>query len=73
LDESNIDTTWNDASMSRKLKEGDEGELPVLIGVENNIVIIKFGKDISWMGLTKELAIDFANILLIKAESIKEH
>lgn len=53
-----------------KLNNDDEGELAIAIGVEDKTVIIDFGKDITWVGMDKFQAIQFATAILKHANSI---
>jgi hypothetical protein len=52
-----------------KLSADDEGELTIAIYERDNTIIIDFGKDISWLGLSKKEAQEFAlNILRRSAD-----
>jgi hypothetical protein len=55
-----------------KLNERDEGEL--LMGVatdkDKHIVLLNFGKPISWIGLTPEIAIILGQTLIRKANEL---
>lgn len=55
-----------------KLSEDDEGELQIAITIKDNTIIVAFGKPITWIGLAKQDAINFANLLLTKASEIDE-
>ena len=54
-----------------KLNQHDEGGLTLAIGVKDKTVIIDFGTSTAWIGLDKKTAIDFANSIIDKAESIE--
>lgn len=54
-----------------KLNNDDEGELQIALTRKDNVIIISFGKNISWIGFNKTLAIEFANAILEKAEEIQ--
>lgn len=53
-----------------KLNETDEGALNIRLTNKNDTVIIDFGKNVSWIGLDKQTAIDFASMILKHADSI---
>jgi hypothetical protein len=44
-----------------------EGNLPMLIRHDDKVVFVHFGKTVSWFGLTKEHAIQFAFSLMTHA------
>lgn len=54
-----------------KLCEGDEGALALSVGVRDKTIVIDFGKDLSWLGMPKDQAISFANVIIAKANQIK--
>ncbi len=56
-----------------KLNQGDEGELRFAITADlrNGVVLIDFGKDLSWMGLPADMAVRFGEALIAKAKEIK--
>jgi hypothetical protein len=47
-----------------RLGSGDEGEVGVAVGVEEGRVVVDFGKDLRWLGLTPAQARDVAHALL---------
>jgi len=53
-----------------KLNEDDEGATTIAIGVENNSVVIRFQKLISWIGMDKASALAMAHSLIEKANLI---
>jgi hypothetical protein len=55
-----------------KLNEDDEGELQFAIGADTKegVVIISFGKNVSWLGMPPELARDLARLLNQKADEV---
>lgn len=55
-----------------QLNKNDEGELRLGVGIEGKNVIIDFGKPIEWIGMPKENAIEFANILIANANNIPD-
>jgi hypothetical protein len=55
-----------------KLNASDEGGLMVAIGARDRTVIIDFGKSIVWIGLDKQQALQFAETIRKKAESISD-
>ena len=50
-----------------KLTPHDEGEIKIAIGVEQNKVVIHFGKEVAWIGFTREQAISIAGSLIDNA------
>lgn len=55
-----------------KLNENDEGALTLRIGIKGNRLIIDFGKQVIWIGFTREAAIEFARLILNNAEQLEE-
>lgn len=53
-----------------KFCEDDEGELQMRICMQDKTIIIDFGKPVTWLGLAKKDAVNLANSLLEKANSI---
>lgn len=53
-----------------KLNESDEGSLRISVGLQENIVVINFFKDISWIGLDKEAALSLAEAIVHHANNI---
>lgn len=52
-----------------KLNADDQGGLNVAIADDGrNNIIINFGKDVSWIAMSKVQAIEFANLIIDKAE-----
>lgn len=51
-----------------KLTEHDEGELTFGIGHKNGKVILSFGKEVAWIGMGPDLALDLAELLIEHAE-----
>lgn len=54
-----------------KLNKDDEGELRMKIGESKGRVIIDFGKPVTWFGLDKKSAIEFAESVLKHAKDAK--
>lgn len=56
-----------------KISEDDQGDLKFYIGADskNNVVRIDFGKSISWFGLDKDTAEQFAIVLLKNSNLLK--
>lgn len=48
------------------LNEDDEGEIKIAITTDGEKVIIAFGKEVSWIGFTKEQAVEIGNLLIQK-------
>jgi hypothetical protein len=53
-----------------KLNPEDRGELAVGVRVEKGMIVVDFGTDLSWVALTPESAIEFATVLLAKANAM---
>jgi hypothetical protein len=53
-----------------KLCEGDQGALNLTVSIRDKTVVIDFGKDLSWIGMPREQAISFANMILAKANQL---
>lgn len=53
-----------------KITKGDQGELKMAIGIYKNTVIIDFGTKISWLGLPKQEAIAFAELIIKNANKL---
>lgn len=54
-----------------KLNADDEGGLRLAIGVKDKTVMIVFGKEVAWLGLGKQEALDFAETIRTRAEEIQ--
>ncbi len=61
--------SFQDGRLNRK----DEGELAFAIATdpENQVVIIKFGKPVAWVGMPKRQALELAALLTEHAASLK--
>jgi len=57
---------------SGKLNKQDEGATLIRIDIEKDVVIIDFGKELKWIGLYKEQAIQFAKMITDKAMDLPE-
>jgi hypothetical protein len=55
-----------------KLNPHDEGELRLAVTEENGAVVVRFGKEIAWIGLDADLALTVAASLVRHAMAIKE-
>lgn len=55
-----------------KLTPSDEGELRFAVGVEYGKVVIHFGKEVAWIGMEAEQALELAEIIKEKANNILE-
>jgi hypothetical protein len=54
-----------------KLRDDDEGALDITIGLRDNTVIIDFGKDVKWIGMSRPQAQEFAlRILRLAADRV---
>lgn len=58
-----------------KLNERDEGDLAFAVAVDfsKNVVILRFGKPVDWLGFGAEHAAHLGNLLLEKARQLKEY
>lgn len=54
-----------------QLNEHDDGELDIMMSIENNVVRIDFGKPVAWLGLQAREARQLAYLLLKRAEELK--
>ena len=50
-----------------QLNKTDEGELAFAVGVENGVVVVKFGKPVAWLGLQPDQACELGRLLITKA------
>ena len=57
-----------------KMNEHDEGELKMALAVDakNKVVVMDFGKPVAWIGLPKQMALDFAKGLTEKANQLPD-
>lgn len=55
-----------------KLTDDDEGEIRIGITEKDNVIVLDFCKPISWIGFTKEQAIQIAQTLIDKANAVQE-
>ena len=53
-----------------KLNKDDEGELQLAIVAHEGNVIIDFGETVTWLGLPKEEALQFAKMIIDKANQL---
>jgi len=53
-----------------KLNDEDEGTIMVKVDIQDNTLIVDFGKDITWFGMDKQRAIEFGKMLIEKAHSM---
>lgn len=53
-----------------KLNDDDEGELTIAIGIENGKVVIRFGKEVAWLGMDADGARGMAASLIRKADEL---
>ena len=51
-----------------KLNDSDEGELQMGITVRQGTVILAFGKEVAWLGLTPQIARDLGRTLIERAD-----
>lgn len=54
-----------------KLNADDEGAIEVAITERDNTVIIRFGKEITWIGMSRPQAIEFAKTIMKRAGAKK--
>ena len=55
-----------------KLREDDEGVLPMKIDTRDKTIVLSFGQLVSWIGLSADDALSLAVILVERAAAIKE-
>lgn len=55
-----------------KLNETDEGGLVIAVGVEDGKVVVRFGKEVAWIGLAPEGAFELAEALVKHGAAILE-
>jgi len=53
-----------------KLNKTDEGEIRFAVAIENNKVVLYFGKPVAWLGCTKQQAMDIAKTIINKAQTL---
>lgn len=53
-----------------KLNADDEGGLKIGLAVKDRTVIIAFGKEVAWLGMSKPEAIELGRAIIAKAEEI---
>jgi hypothetical protein len=53
-----------------KLSAHDEGELAFAVGEVEGNVVIKFGKEVSWLAMAPEQAVTLAELLIAKARVV---
>lgn len=53
-----------------RLNADDEGGLRIAIGGENGNVVMAFGKDVAWIGLPPQQAVDLAQQLIKWARAV---
>lgn len=54
-----------------KLNGDDEGGLAIGLAVKDRTVIINFGKEVAWLGMSKPEAIALGSAIIAKAETIQ--
>lgn len=55
-----------------KLSHDDDGGINVAVFKFNNVVRIEFGSSVKWLGLPKNEALEFAELIKKHAEELKE-
>jgi hypothetical protein len=53
-----------------KLNASDEGALAIAVYEKDKTVVIDFGKDIKWIGMDKDTALNLAQTIIDKANKI---
>jgi hypothetical protein len=53
-----------------KLNDEDEGEIPIMMGVENGCVILRFPEPTMWIGFPPEMARALAEGLIQYADTL---
>ncbi len=56
-----------------KISEDDEGTTAVTIRIDNNRIILDFGRQTRWIGFDRETAITWANAFLDHAAKLETH
>lgn len=54
-----------------KLNADDEGGLRLAVGVKDKTVMIMFGKEVAWLGLSKPEAIALSQLIRQRADEIQ--
>lgn len=72
-----LDQVLNRAEPSHpagKLNERDEGELAFAVAVDfqKNVVVLRFGKPVDWLGMSADLSAQLGYLLIEKARQLKE-
>ncbi len=67
-----LDKSEIDKYPSGKLNENDEGALYIRIFNQDKNLIIDFGKQIAWIGINKQHALELANIIIKEANLIND-
>ena len=57
-----------------KTRPDDKGELKAAVAASktDDVVFINFGKEISWLAMDSQGAMDFAGMLMVKAKEIRD-
>lgn len=66
-----MDDYNNQSYPDGKLNEFDEGELEIKFGIENETVVIDFGKPTQWIGFPPDKAVEFALLIIKQVKVIK--
>ncbi len=53
-----------------KLRDDDEGGIRMAVGIENGVVMIAFGSQVTWLGLPKAEALALAESIRANAEKL---
>ena len=53
-----------------KFQDDDEGAIQIAISVRDKTLVIDFGTSVTWVGMPKQNAIDFANVILKRAQEM---
>jgi len=56
-----------------KIRDDDEGATLLQMGIKNGVVIMDFGKNLRWIGLHKEQALEISNMLLSLSKQLEEN
>ena len=55
-----------------KIHPRDEGELRFAVGIKDGVVVMNFGKSVTWIGMDPDLAITLGEQLIRHGKSLKQ-
>lgn len=53
-----------------KLSKEDEGELKIALSVESGRLVVRFGKEVGWLGFDKATAVAFGTAIIERAREL---